>query len=382
MSALNYKLLTICTLIYYIFARIFTEHQEFVEYSAPLVFITSTLASQIFNKFFYLNPKLILFFICYTGLITLIHSGTLLEYAGYFYLVISLLFGYSFYYLSRIPSYFDFFMRCWVVLCFIAVPLGFLIPAGPRDFLGMPSTPSGGLYAVAMLFSFLLFKSTTNKKWLCLIPFFMTPFLISESFRYIFQISIFAAVFIVLTRPLTGAFALAGLSVLVTLVLQLPSIKELFLSNWRIENYLSGVDKLINGGWRSASAFSRDGINVRIGFLLELLRYLQEPQAFFGWGPNASYELLEKTSGRFAYSHNSIVEFILSYGYIGGIFFIKTFFTTPKKNRQSLLGQKLWIAFVFSCLCASFVNGKLYMLHSFWIAYFTIKISGERFSNA
>lgn len=297
MSALNYKLLTICTLIYYIFARIFTEHQEFVEYSAPLVFITSTLASQIFNKFFYLNPKLILFFICYTGLITLIHSGTLLEYAGYFYLVISLLFGYSFYYLSRIPSYFDFFMRCWVVLCFIAVPLGFLIPAGPRDFLGMPSTPSGGLYAVAMLFSFLLFKSTTNKKWLCLIPFFMTPFLISESFRYIFQISIFAAVFIVLTRPLTGAFALAGLSVLVTLVLQLPSIKELFLSNWRIENYLSGVDKLINGGWRSASAFSRDGINVRIGFLLELLRYLQEPQAFLDGAQTPPTNFLKKLPG-------------------------------------------------------------------------------------
>lgn len=382
MSALHYKLLTICTLGYYIFARIFTEHAEFVEYSAPLVFIASTLASQIFNKIFYLNPKLILFFICYTGSVTLIHSRSLLEYTGYFYLVISLLFGYSFYYLSRIPSYFDFFMRCWVVLSFIAVPLGFLIPSGPRDFLGMSSTTSGGLYAVAILFSFLLFKITKQKKWVCLIPFFIAPFYINESFKFIAQILIFTAVLVTLSRPIFGAISLAVLSVFLSLVLQLPSINELLLSNWRIENYFSGMNKVLNEGWHAASSYSRDGINIRIGFLLDLLVYLKNPQTLFGWGPNASYKLLEKSSGVFAYSHNAIVEFILSYGYIGGIIFIKTFFITDKKTIQNSINKKLWIAFVFSCLCVSFVAGKLYMLHSFWIAYFAIKISGERFSNA
>jgi hypothetical protein len=309
-------------------------------------------------------------------------SRSILEYFGYIYLSISLLFGYTFYYLSRDYNIYSFFMKCWVVLCVIGVPLGFLIPSGPRDFLGIPSTPSGGLYSVAILFCFLLAKIQKSFKWLILIPLLLFPFIINESFRYILQIAIFASVFLILKRPFSGVFVVMLVGIFLFEGLEVPKINEYFLSNWRIENYVVGINKVLDQGIDGASAFSRDGVNVRIGFIYEISKYLFEPQAIFGWGPNASYELMEKISGRFVYSHNSIVEFIISYGYCGLILFFACFFWRSSKYFLSSTSKKLWLAFVLSCLCVVFVNGKMYMLHSFWITYFSLKIFGENYIDA
>jgi hypothetical protein len=265
-------------------------------------------------------------------------------------------------------------------MALVGIPIGLLFDGNKldaRDFLGMPSTPSGGIYALAILFSYLMAKLTGSRSWIFIAPLFFVPFLVSESFRFILHIIIFILALTFLRKKVLGITIFALIVVFLITYIGEVSESELFKGNWRIEGYIDGLLLLFELDKNSLSDLdSRNGIILRLALIYHSFGYLTQPQAILGWGPNSSYELLEQSGGRHIYSHNSLIEFVLSYGYIGALIFTFTFIFLQKRSLNNA-NRYLFIALLISSLSLVFFNGKMYMLNSFWLAYFVIKVFGR-----